>query len=407
MKKNVLIIGAGGVGAVAAHKCGQYNDLLGDICLASRTRSKCEKIITGIREKGNLKDTGKKLSAKQVDAGEIDNVVRLIKETGSEIVINVGTAFVNMPILDACIETGAAYIDTAVHEEVEVVNADYPWYAEFEWKRRSLCEQNKVTAVLGAGFDPGVVNAYSAYALKHEFDKINEIDIMDVNSGDHGKFFATNFDPEINLREIVEQVGYWEDRQWKECEHHSRSMEYDFPEVGRHKLYLMGHDEVHSLSVNLDVDAVRFWMGFSDHYINCFNVLENIGLLNHKTVTTAEGLEVVPLKVLKACLPDPASLAPGYTGKTCIGNLIKGEKDGREKKIFIYNICDHQQCYKDVESQAISYTAGVPPVAAALLIADGRWDVQAMKNVEELDPDPFLELLGTMGLPTETQTLIS
>lgn len=407
MKKNVLIIGAGGVGSVTTHKCAQHNDMLGDICIASRTLAKCEKIIESIRRKDNLLDKTKKLYAKQVDAAQRDQVVQLIKRTGSEIVINVGTAFVNMSILDACIETGAAYIDTAVHEEVEVVNADYPWYAEFEWKRRSLCRRKKITAVLGAGFDPGVVNAYCAYALKHEFDTVREIDIMDVNSGDHGKFFATNFDPEINLREIVEQVGYWENRQWKECEHHSRSMEYDFPEVGRHKLYLMGHDEVHSLSVNLDVDTVRFWMGFSDHYINCFKVLDNIGLLNHKTVTTAEGLEVVPLKVLKACLPDPASLAPSYTGKTCIGNLIKGEKDGREKEVFIYNICDHQQCYEEVGSQAISYTAGVPPVATALLIADGRWDVQAMKNVEELDPDPFLELLGTMGLPTETQTLIS
>jgi saccharopine dehydrogenase-like NADP-dependent oxidoreductase len=407
MKKNVLIIGAGGVGSVVAHKCAQHNDMLGDICLASRTRSKCEEIIAGIRKKGNLTDKTGKIFSKQVDAEEIDKVVHLIRDTDSDIVINVSAAFVNMSILDACLETGAAYIDTAVHEEIGEINSEYPWYAEFEWKRRERCEQKGVTAVLGAGFDPGVVNAYCAYAAKHEFDTIREIDIMDVNAGDHGKFFATNFDPEINLREILEQVGYWEDRQWKECSPHSQSMEFAFPEVGKQKVYLMGHDEVHSLSVNLDVDAVRFWMGFSDHYINCFNVLENIGLLNHNIVTTAEGLEVVPLKVLKACLPDPASLAPGYTGKTCIGNLIKGKKDGRKKKIFIYNICDHEQCYKDVESQAISYTAGVPPVATALLIADGRWDVQAMKNVEELDPDPFLELLGTMGLPTEIKTSIS
>lgn len=403
MKKNILIIGAGGVGSVVTHKCAQHNNTLGDICIASRTLSKCEKIIECVRRKNNLKDKRKKLYARQVDAGEIDNVTQLINETQSEIVINVGTAFVNMPILDACLATGAAYIDTAVHEEIDVINAPYPWYAEFEWKRRSLCEQNKVTAVLGAGFDPGVVNAYCSYALKHEFDTIREIDIMDVNAGEHGRYFATNFDPEINLREILEQVGYWEDRQWKECEHYAQSREYDFPEVGKHRVYLMGHDEVHSLSVNLDVDAVRFWMGFSDHYINCFNVLENIGLLSHEPVTTAEGLEVVPLKMVKACLPDPASLAPGYTGKTCIGNLIKGEKDGREKEIFIYNICDHQQCYQEVESQAISYTAGVPPVAAALLVADGRWDVQTMKNVEELDPDPFLDLLGKMGLFKQMQ----
>jgi saccharopine dehydrogenase-like NADP-dependent oxidoreductase len=279
----------------------------------------------------------------------------------------------------------------------------YPWYAEFEWKRKPLFQEKGLTAILGVGFDPGVVNAYCAYALKHEFGKVSQIDIMDVNAGDHGKFFATNFDPEVNLREIFEKVGYWEDQQWKECEHHAKSMSYQFPIVGKHKLYLMGHDEVHSLSVNLDVDTVRFWMGFSDHYLNCFNVLEKIGLLNHETVTTAEGLEVVPLKVVKACLPNPASLAPGYTCKTCIGNLIKGKKDGKEKEIFIYNICDHQQCYEEVESQAISYTAGVPPVAAAILIANDKWNVKTMMNVEELDPDPFLKLLNEIGLPTTIQ----
>lgn len=402
MKKNVLIIGAGGVANVVAHKCAQHNDVLGDICIASRTVAKCENIIASIHRMNNLKDKSSRLYARQLDASNISNVVKIIRETNSDIVINVGTAFINQTIMDACLEAGAAYIDTAVHEDINVINAPYPWYAASEWKRKPLFEEKGLTAILGAGFDPGVVNAYCAYALKHEFDTINVIDILDVNAGDHGKYFATNFDPEINLREILEDVGYWENRQWKECGHHAKSMSYQFPEVGEHKLYLMGHDEVHSLSVNLDVDTVRFWMGFGDHYLNCFNVLENIGLLNHQTIKTAEGLEVVPLKVVKACLPDPASLAEGYTGKTCIGNRIKGEKDGKEKEIFIYNICDHQQCYDEVESQAISYTAGVPPVAAAMLIVNGQWDVKKMVNVEELDPDPFLELLDELGLPTAT-----
>ena len=401
MKQNVLIIGAGGVAHVTAHKCAQHNDVLGDICIASRTLTKCETIIASIQQKNNQKDASKKLYARQLDASNRKNVVKLIQETQSSIVINVGTAFVNMPIMDACLEAGAAYIDTAVHENIDVVNEAYPWYARYEWSRREQFKEKGLSAILGAGFDPGVVNAYCAYALKHEFDRIQEIDILDVNAGDHGKFFATNFDPEINLREIAENVGYWEDKQWHECEPHSRTLEYDFPEVGQHKLYLMGHDEVHSLSVNLDVDAVRFWMGFSDHYINCFNVLNQIGLLNHETVTTAEGVEVMPLKVVKACLPDPSSLAPGYSGKTCIGNLIKGEQNGQKKEIFIYNICDHEKCYEEVGSQAISYTAGVPPAAAAILIANGVWDVKTMKNVEELDPDPYLDLLGKMGLPTD------
>ena len=403
MKKNVLIIGAGGVGAVVTHKCAQNNDVLGNICIASRTLEKCEDIIESVYRKENLKEKNKQLYARQLDASKRENVVTAIQETASEIVINVGTAFINETIMDACLEAGAAYIDTAVTEDINVINAPYPWYAKFDWKRKPQFAEKGLTAILGAGFDPGVVNAYCAWALKHEFDKINVIDVMDVNAGDHGKYFATNFDPEINLREILEDVGYWEDRQWKECKHHEISKSFDFPEAGEQKVYLMGHDEVHSLSINMDVDTVRFWMGFGDHYLNCFQVLKNIGLLSHEPVTTAEGEQVIPLKVVKACLPDPSSLASGYTGKTCIGNLITGEKDGKEKSLFIYNICDHEASYNEVESQAISYTAGVPPVAAAMLIANGRWDVGKMVNVEELDPDPFLELLETMGLPTSVR----
>lgn len=406
MKKNIMIIGAGGVGAVTAHKCAQNNDVLGDICIASKTVQKCERIIDGIHKKKNIKDQSKKLYAAELDARNPEDVAELIKTTNSEIVINVGTPFVNMAVMDACLRTGAAYVDTGVHEEQsEQLNMPYPWYANYEWKKKQLFQEQGITAILGAGFDPGVVNAYCAYAIKHEFDKIAVIDILDVNAGDHGKFFATNFDPEINLTEILEDAGYWEDRKWKTCSHHSKSMTYEFPLVGKHRLYLMGHDEVHSLSVHLDVDTIRFWMGFSDHYIECFTVLEKIGLLSRVPVITAEGLEVSPLKVVKACLPNPMTLAEGYTGMTCIGNLVKGERMGREKEIFIYNLCDHKKCYNEVGSQAISYTAGVPPVAAAILIANGEWDVRKMVNVEELDPDPFLDLLARMGLPHEIETI--
>jgi len=404
MKKNVLIMGAGGVAHVVAHKCAQNNDILGDICIASRTVEKCERIIKSVHRKGSLKESRQPIYAKQIDASRTQEVAKLIEETNSAIVINVASPFVNMSIMDACLQAGAAYIDTAVHENIEVINADYPWYAKYEWKKKPLFKEKGLTAILGIGFDPGVVNAYCAYAFKHEFDEISIIDIMDVNAGDHGKFFATNFDPEVNLREILEDVGYWEDNQWKTCPHHSKSRTYQFPTVGEQKVYLMGHDEVHSLSVNLEVDTVRFWMGFSDHYLNCFNVLNNIGLLNHNPVKTAENVEVVPLKVVKACLPDPASLAPNYTGKTCIGNLIKGKKEGQDKELFIYNICDHEKCYEEVESQAISYTAGVPSVAAAILIANGQWDIKTMVNVEELDPDPLLNLLNKIGLPTQIQS---
>ena len=404
LNSNVLVIGAGGVGAVVVHKCAQNNDILGDICIASRTLHKCQAIVESVHRKGSLQDQSKKLTARALDASKINNVVQLIQETQSRIVINVGTAFINTVIMDACLEAGAAYIDTAVSEDIDIINAPYPWYAEYDWKRKPLFAEKGLTAILGAGFDPGVVNAYCAYALKHELDKINVIDIMDVNAGEHGKYFSTNFDPEINLREILEDVGYWKDREWKECGHHDISISYNFPVAGEQKVYLMGHDEVHSLSINLNVDTVRFWMGFSEHYLNCFNVLKNIGLLSHKPITTAEGQEVIPLKVVKACLPDPSSLAANYSGKTCIGTRIQGEKEGQEKNLFIYNICDHQECYDEVESQAISYTAGVPPVAAAILIAQGTWDVRKMVNVEELDPDPFLDRLKSMGLPTSIRT---
>ncbi|MFH1283945.1 MAG: saccharopine dehydrogenase family protein [bacterium] len=404
MKKNVLIVGAGGVAHVTAHKCAQNNDILGDIFIASRKQEKCDKIIESIKRKGSIKDKSKKVFSRKLDALKISDTVKLIKDTNSSIVINLGTAYINMSVLEACIEAGAVYLDTAIHEEPDKVCEDPPWYGNYEWKRRDKCKQKGITAILGVGFDPGVVNAYCALAVKHHFDKIDTIDIMDVNAGNHGKFFATNFDPEINFREFS-KVWTWIDRKWVEKSVHQDKWIYDFPVVGKQPVYLTGHDELHSLSKNIDANSIRFWMGFSDHYINCFNVLKNIGLLSEKPVKTAEGLEVVPLKVVKACLPDPPSLAPNYTGNTCIGNLIKGEKDGQYKEIFIYNTCDHAECYREVESQAISYTAGVPPAAAAVLVAQGKWDSKTMVNVEELDPDPFIEILNRVGLPTQIKNI--
>ncbi|MFA5038366.1 MAG: saccharopine dehydrogenase family protein [Candidatus Omnitrophota bacterium] len=402
MKKNVLIVGAGGVAHVAAHKCAQNNDVLGDICIASRTIGKCDAIIESVKRKNHIKDKGGKFYSRSIDALDIPSTVRLIRETGSQIVVNLAQAYVNMSLLEACLETGAAYMDTAIHEEPDKVCEDPPWYANYEWKRKDRCRQKGLTAILGCGFDPGVVNAYCALALKHYFDKIDTIDILDVNAGSHGKYFATNFDPEINFREF-KKVWTWIDRKWVMEKVHSVKMIYDFPVVGSQPVYLNGHDELHSLSKNIDANSIRFWMGFGDHYINVFTVLTRLGLTSEKPVRTAEGLEVVPLKVLKALLPDPSSLAPNYTGKTCIGNYVRGEKAGKKREIFLYNICDHADCYKEVEAQAISYTAGVPPAAAAILIAKGIWDPGTMVNVEELDPDPFLDLLGPMGLPTTIQ----
>ena len=400
MKRNLLIIGAGGVAHVAAHKAAMHNDELGDICIASRTLSKAEAIIDSVRRKGHVNDESQQLQARQLDALDVAATVALIEETGSQIVLNLGSAFLNMSVLEACLRTGAAYIDTAIHEDPDVVCEDPPWYANHEWKRKDACAERGVTALLGAGFDPGVVNAYCALEAKHHFDTIETIDILDVNAGRHGRYFATNFDPEINFREFV-KVWTWIDRQWREYPTHAVKRTFEFPVVGEQPVYLNGHDELHSLSKNIDADSIRFWMGFGDHYINVFTVLRTLGFLGHEAVTLDDGREVVPLKMVQALLPDPQTHAAGYVGKTCIGNVVKGTKDGAPREMFIFQVSDHEAAYREVESQGISYTAGVPPVAAARLIASGDWDTGTMVNVEELDPDPFIALLDVMGLPTE------
>jgi saccharopine dehydrogenase-like NADP-dependent oxidoreductase len=400
MKKNLLIIGAGGVAHVAAHKAAMNNDILGDICIASRTRDKCDAIIESITRKGHLKEQERRLYAAHLDALDVAATVELIRSTNSGIVINLGSAFINMSVLEACLESGAAYIDTAIHEDPDKVCEEPPWYANYEWQRKERCDEKGVTAILGAGFDPGVVNAYCALAVKNYFDTIDTIDILDVNAGSHGRYFSTNFDPEINFREFV-KVWTWIDKQWKEYPTHSVKRVYDFPVVGKQPVYLNGHDELHSLFKNINANSIRFWMGFGDHYINVFTVLRTLGFLDHLPVTLTTGQEVVPLKVVKALLPDPMTLAPTYTGNTCIGAFVKGMKDEKKREILIYQVSDHKKCYEELESQGISYTAGVPPVAAAMLIATGEWDVKKMVNVEELDPEPFLAILDRIGLPTQ------
>lgn len=390
MNKNVLIIGAGGVARVVAHKCAQHRDLLGNLHIASRTLAKCRDIADAVPG----------IEPHALDAMDIEATSALIRDTGSDIVVNVGASFVNMSVLSACIATGAAYIDTAIHEDPLKICETPPWYANYEWRRRDECARAGVTAVLGAGFDPGVVNAYAALARDEYFDQIVSIDIIDINAGSHGRYFATNFDPEINFREFTGQVWSWQRGQWTSSRMFEVKKVWDLPVVGASTAYLTGHDEIHSLSRNLDVPDIRFWMGFSEHYINVFTVLKNLGLLSEQPVTTAEGLQVVPLKVVKAVLPDPSSLAPGYRGKTCIGDFVRGLKDGATREVLIYNVADHEQSFAEVGSQAISYTAGVPAAAAAMLIADGVWDVRRMVNVEELPPRPFLDLLNRIGLPT-------
>ncbi len=399
-KKDVLIIGAGGVAQVVAHKCAMHNDVLGEIHIASRTQDKCDAIAQSVKEKNSFKLPAV-LHTHQVDAMDTQALIQLIEETGIQIVINVGSAFVNMTVLEACIETGAAYIDTAIHEDPRKICETPPWYDNYEWQRKQRCADKNITAILGAGFDPGVVNAYARLGYDMmDAGSVTDIDIIDINAGSHGKYFATNFDPEINFREFTGTVYSWQDSKWQSNKMFEVKRTDDLPVVGEQNSYLSGHDEIHSLSANLDVPNIRFWMGFGEHYINVFTVLQNLGLLSEQPVMTAEGQEVIPLKVVKAVLPDPSSLAPNYTGKTCIGDKVKGKINGVDSEVFIYNISDHKDAYNEVGSQGISYTAGVPPVAAAMLVATGEWDAGKMVNVEELDAKPFINLLNEIGLPT-------
>lgn len=397
MKKNVLIIGAGAVAKVVAHKCAQHNDEMGRISIASRNVGKCRAIIDSVNGKGRFKVPAI-IRAYALDAMDVEATKALIRYTRSQIVINVGSAFINMSVLRACLDVGAAYIDTAIHEDPGRICEYPPWYGNYEWKHLDESRARGVTAILGCGFDPGVVNAYAALAQREHFDQIDSIDILDVNAGSHGRYFATNFDPEINFREFTGQVWSWQNSRWTSNRMFEIKRTDDLPVVGRQDLYLTGHDEIHSLSKHLKVPNVRFWMSFSEHYINVFSVLKNLGLLSEQPVLTAEGEKVVPLKVVKAVLPDPGSLAAGYSGNTCIGNLIKGVKDDQPRELFIYNVVDHQEAFAETDSQGISYTAGVPAAAAARLIARGDWDVRHMVNVEELPAPPFLKLLDQMGL---------
>lgn len=395
---SVLQIGAGGVGWVIAHKCAQHNDVFGDITIASRTISKCEKIITSIHKRNNMKDNNKKISAYTVNADNLDALITLIEEVQPDLVINAGPPWVNVSIMEACVQTKTAYLDTSVATNLCSPGEQVPEAYDPQWAFSDRFKAAGITGILGIGFDPGVVSVFATYAHKHLFDEIDSIDVMDVNAGDHGQKFATNFDPETNMLEIQGDSFYFENGEWNQVPCHSRMMEFDFPVVGKQKVYSMAHDEVRSMAEFIPAKRIEFWMGFSDSYLNFFNVMRTIGLLSPDPITTCDGITVEPLKVLKAILPDPTSLAPGYTGKTCIGTWLRGKKDGIAKSIFIYNICDHKASYIEVEHQAISYTTGVPAITAALLYFQGKWSEKGLFNVEQLNPDDFLELMPSIGL---------
>jgi saccharopine dehydrogenase (NAD+, L-lysine-forming) len=387
----VLIVGAGGVGQVVAHKCAQVPEVFSEIMLASRTKEKCDRIAAQI---------ARPIATARVDADRVPEMAALIREFQPQVVINVALPYQDLAIMDACLETGVHYLDTANYEPPDEARFCYAW----QWAYQERFRERGLMALLGSGFDPGVTNVFTAYAAKHHFDEIHELEIIDCNAGDHGQPFATNFNPEINIREITQRGKFWENGQWVETDPLSVSQVYDFPEgIGPRKIYLLFHEELESLVKHFPtIRKARFWMTFSDNYLKHLEVLQNVGMTRIDPVVF-EGREVVPIKFLKALLPDPGSLGPLTKGRTCIGNLISGVKDGKPRRYYVYNICDHEACYREVGSQAISYTTGVPAMIGALMIVTGAWKGAGVFNMEQFDPDPFMERLNRHGLPwTET-----
>lgn len=405
----VLIIGCGGVASVAISKCCQVSEVFTEICIASRTKEKCDKLAEKLR-----KTTKTIITCARVDADKKEEVVALIKEYKPELVMNIALPYQDLVIMEACLECGVNYMDTANYEPENL--EDEEWKAAYEkrckekgfsayfdyswqWAYKEKFEAAGITALLGSGFDPGVTQAYCAYAKKHIFDEIDTIDILDCNGGDHGYAFATNFNPEINLREVSAPGSYWENGHWVEIPAMSIKREYNFDMVGQKDMYLLHHEEIESLAKNIpEVKRIRFFMTFGQSYLTHMKCLENIGMLSTAPINY-EGHEIVPIQFLKALLPDPATLGPRTKGKTNIGCIFTGKKDGKEKKWYIYNVCDHEECYKEVGSQAISYTTGVPAMCGALMLLTKKWNKPGVFTVEEFDPDPFLAALDKYGLP--------
>jgi saccharopine dehydrogenase (NAD+, L-lysine-forming) len=407
----ILIIGCGGVAGVAIQKCAQNDTVFNEICIASRTKSKCDDLKAKIEAEGKSRS---KITTARVDADNVDELITLIKSVKPDAVLNLALPYQNLTIMDACLACGVDYLDTANYEPEDIDDPewrkiydkrckelgftayfDYSW----QWAYHDRFKDAGIMALLGTGFDPGVTSVYSAYALKHYFDEIHTIDILDCNGGDHGYPFATNFNPEINLREVSSNGSYWENGKWVETRPMEIKREYNFEQVGMKDMYLLHHEEIESLAKNIPgVKRIRFFMTFGQSYLTHMKCLENVGMLRTDPVMH-EGNEIIPIKVLKTLWPDPASLGPRTVGKTNIGCIFTGIKDGKKRSIKIYNVCDHQECYREVGSQAISYTTGVPAMIGAMMVMTGQWKDKGVFNVEEFDPDPYMEALNKWGLP--------
>ena len=395
----VLIIGAGGVGSVVAHKCALNSHVFTSIMLASRTKSKCDKIAGEIKEMH-----GVDIETAQVDADIVAETVMLIKRFQPKLLINVALPYQDLTIMEACLETGVHYLDTANYEPKDVAKFEYSW----QWAYQQRFKDAGLMALLGCGFDPGVTQVFTAYANKHYFDEMHYLDIIDCNAGDHGKAFATNFNPEINIREITQPGRYWENGEWVEIEAMSIHKPIEYPGIGPKESYVLYHEELESLVKNFPtLKRARFWMTFGQAYITHLNVLENVGMTSIKPIKF-NGMDIVPLEFLKAVLPAPDSLGENYSGQTSIGCQIKGIKDGEETTYYVWNNCDHAACYKEVKAQAVSYTTGVPAmIGAMLMLTNEEWMKPGVWNCEELNPDPFMALLNTQGLPWNERNNVS
>ena len=388
----VLIIGAGGVGNVVARKCAQHPEVFDQIVLASRTVSKCQTIAAAVE---------RPIQVEQVDADQPTQVSALVKKYGVDLIVNVALPYQDLSIMEAALDTRVHYLDTANYEPLDQAKFEYSW----QWAYQERFQQKGIMGLLGSGFDPGVTNVFCAYAQKHHFDEIHEIDIVDCNAGDHGHAFATNFNPEINIREITQPGKYWQDGHWIEIDPMSVSQTFDFPEIGPRKAYLLYHEEEESLVKHIrGLKRIRFWMTFGETYLTHLRVLQNVGMTRIDPVQY-EGRQIVPLQFLKAVLPDPGSLGANYTGKTCIGCIMTGVQNDLPKKMMIYNVCDHTDCYNEVRAQAVSYTTGVPAMIGAKMIATGTWRGSGVFNMEEFDPDPFMADLNQYGLPWKELSL--
>lgn len=383
----ILIIGAGGVGTVVAFKVAAHPEVFSEIMLASRTKSKCDDIAKAIGSNN--------IVTAQVDADNVDELVRLINSFKPAMVLNVALPYQDLTIMEACLQTGVHYLDTANYEPKDEAKFEYSW----QWKLHDKFKEKGLLAVLGCGFDPGVTQVFTAYAAKHYFDEIHYLDIVDANAGSHGKAFATNFNPEINIREVTQKGKYWENGKWIETEPHEISAMINYPEIGPKKSYLLYHEELESLVKNFPtIKRARFWMTFGDEYLTHLRVIQNIGMGSIEPVLY-NGMEIVPLQFLKAVLPNPGDLGENYTGWTSIGCRIKGIKDGKEKTYYVWNNCSHEVAYKETGTQGVSYTTGVPAMIGAMMMLTGKWSGAGVYNVEEFNPDPFMEKLNTEGLP--------